>query len=72
MNYILGILFLFSLGFIGLMGLAAVVDFHHFDMVWNAKTPEALQTACTSDWYKNSSLDSLPAQCRQFYSLGSE
>lgn len=46
------------------------VSSYYFHKVWNAKTPQDLKIACTVDWYKNDKLDSLPAQCRQFYNQG--
>lgn len=50
--------------------LTVSFDFYHYDKVWSASSPEALKNACLVDWYKNGTLDGMPAQCRQFYSQG--
>ena len=56
-----------------MVGLGVVsfgFDFYYLASVWTSKTQEELKHHCTIDWYKNSQLDRLPAQCRQFYSQG--
>lgn len=64
---IMSLIALFVIIVLGLMTGGIVVSFRNSSEVSNAKGEE-LKVACTSDWYKNSSLDNLPAQCLQFYS----
>ena len=58
------------IGAVLLLGSALVVDLYYFNKVVDAETPEQLETACVNDWYKNGRMDSMPAQCNQFYNQG--
>lgn len=46
---------------------ALATSFHYNAMLQRARTPEEIRSVCMADWYKNSSVRSLPAQCLKFY-----